>query len=73
MVLNMVVHILSSLVHVVVQMLVLPEQLVQVKVLHGVSTKSSVQRMEPRWWLVLQESTSACCVAGWSGSDVACK
>lgn len=73
MVLNVVVHILSSLVHVVVQMLVLPEQLVQVKVLHGVSTKSSVQRMEPRWWLVLQEGTSACCVAGWSGSDVACK
>lgn len=69
MVLNVVVH----MVHVVVQMLILPEQLVQVKMLYGVSTKSSGQRMEPRWWLVLQEGTSACCVTGWSGSDVACK
>lgn len=73
MVLNVVVCILSSSVDVVVQMLILPEQLVHVKLLYGISTNCSVQRMEPRWWLVLQEGTSACCVAGWSGSAVACK
>lgn len=41
MVLNVVVRILSSSVDVVVQMLILPEQLVQVKLLYGISTNCS--------------------------------
>lgn len=59
--------------HVAVQMLTPLKQLVHAELLLGFSTKGSVQRSERWLWLLLQEGTSACCVAGQSGSAVACK